>query len=261
MKRVLTSFSYDPQGCKRVAYATDLAKRLGRKLIIFLPNGVDKRLTLTAQVCGRSEFELLTFELQYIHSYLRQQGIVMEDVVVEFKRDSLGRCVFKTSDMIVSHDFSVSQSLTVLFPRNESSVFARGEGPLMIPFGVGPTALQVLSSCLPLIKIFGQPVLFYHTTWEKKGMSSSQPRDHMCRAAYDVLAQLCAKAHAEGIAYGEYIEKVSFVESGIVRAALEQGVSLLIMGRAKDVGRGSYVDQVLERSPIPVLVMGSKVLS
>jgi len=52
------------------------------------------------------------------------------------------------------------------------------------------------------------------------------------------------------------IETADTVEYGIVQAALDRDCALIVMTRGRENVRGSYVQRVLERSPVPVLSLG-----
>ena len=78
----------------------------------------------------------------------------------------------------------------------------------------------------------------------------------MCDGAKKNLAVLCAMCEEQGVAYRHSIEGARDVSEGIVRAALRENSSLLVMARGVDTGKGSYVDQVLKRSSVPVMIVG-----
>jgi len=56
--------------------------------------------------------------------------------------------------------------------------------------------------------------------------------------------------------YRTIIENAENVPVGILRAALCEDCNLILMARGRHTGKGSYVDQVLDRSAIPTLVIG-----
>ena len=260
MTRVIVSFINDPQGRQRVAFASDLAIKLGRKLIILFPEEDRWRRHLVQKTQGDA-VPFVSIVPHLIEAELRERGLVDDRVTFELKRGSIHGRVYELNDLLVTHDVSAPNGLTVISLRNETSVFGHGEGPVMIPFGSGSTAVQVLRAAIDVIKSLGQSVIFYHTTWSEDAVSSDSPKDHMCPSAQDILLQLHALAAEHEIVSEEIIECASVVDGGIVSSALQHNVALLVMGYAGNVGRGSYVDQVKERSPIPVMVMGTQVMS
>src|SRR5262249_53370466 len=62
---------------------------------------------------------------------------------------------------------------------SENSLECRGNGSLVIPFGAYESGKQAAAIGIPLAKALGKPVIFWHTTLKRPGLTSSVPAEHM----------------------------------------------------------------------------------
>ncbi|MDO8622001.1 MAG: universal stress protein, partial [bacterium] len=144
------------------------------------------------------------------------------------------------------------RSTWTVAPQGETGVLVRGAGPVCIPLGDGESGSWASLLGIPIARALGLSVVFYHTTWRNPAVASDEARAHMDPDAQLVLATAHQRAVAAGVAYHTIVEMADGVAEGIVRAALRERCSLIITARGRATGRGSYVDQLLAESPIPV---------
>lgn len=149
---------------------------------------------------------------------------------------------------------STRRDVHVLAPRAESSVYA---GVAMVPLGNRESGQYVLERGLPLLRGVGfHGVVFYHTTYRNPDVTSDAPGDHMDPGAVDLLGTAERAARALGLSTETMVETSPKVSDGVIAAALAARCSLIVMARGLARRGTGYVDEVLEASPVPVLVVG-----
>jgi hypothetical protein len=126
---------------------------------------------------------------------------------------------------------------------------------LLIPFGDSFGTLEPALRAVDLAKALGAEVCFYHTTWREPSRNTDNPLEHMCGAARDVLAMALHRCLTARVVPSSLIECADDIAQGVVRAALRRGSCLIVAAYGRRTFRGSYVDQVVQRSTVPVLVM------
>lgn len=145
----------------------------------------------------------------------------------------------------------------VLSPQDE---FLPGEHGLMsafIPIGSRASGRYAVEFGLPLLKRLGcMRAVFYHTTYRKPRIASSDPVDHMDPGAVELLADARASAARLGFAVESRVEAASQVVDGICMAALATRCELIVMARGLEQRGVGYADEVVAGSPVPVLVLG-----
>ena len=140
----------------------------------------------------------------------------------------------------------------VVAPQMEHSVQSRGDGPMCIPLGNDESGSYASLVGIPIARALGVPVRFYHTTWKNSAVASADPREHMAADAREVLATAERRADVQRVPYRTVVEMADGVAEGVIRAALRERCCAIITARGRGTGRGSYVDQLIDESPIPV---------
>lgn len=244
-------FSDTPEGATALTFAANLNRSAGSgKLAVYV--GVDAacRQIAQAQSEKNADLEQHLRVLTHVQTLTDLSGAEVE--VVDY--DPAVKIVFPTHMVIVSHDLVADLcDRNVLTPYDEASLDARGEGPFIIPFGDGDSGLDAASVGLPLAVKLGRSVVFYHTTW-RSGVDSSDARDHLCPEAEDNLTELEAAAQLLGVQFKTRLEMAPDVAEGILHTAASESASLIVLARGRKTKVGSYVNQVLEQSPIPTMV-------
>lgn len=158
--------------------------------------------------------------------------------------------------LFVAHELdAVSRRAHVLLPFDERTVFGRGKGGILLPFSDGSSGPDAFPLAFHLAKQLGVPLIAYHTTWPKDGETSTHPQYHMCEGAQQVQLSLAAKTYDTGVELRFVIELAEEVVAGIVRAALVNHASMIVMARGGKTLVGCYVERTLQQSPVPVLAV------
>ncbi len=137
---------------------------------------------------------------------------------------------------------------------------------ILVPFGSGESgrkamlvAVQVVKR-LKINKYIGTELLFYHTTWRKPGEHSEDGWKHLSDDARNSALALMRIAAGNELPYRYQIDIcASTVPGGIITCALTHEVGLIVMARGSEVRVGSYVDQMIELSPVPLLIAQQEV--
>lgn len=156
------------------------------------------------------------------------------------------------------------QDFHVLDPANEGSLSVRSQGPILVPFSDGDTGLMVANIAFELAeqrrRTAGVPletpeVILYHTTWSTPRALSDDALDHVCTAAVRVMLEMERLATERGIKYSVIVEKHDDVVQGVVEIAQQVNASLVVVARGARIHQGSYVQRLLQQSPIPMFVV------
>lgn len=129
--------------------------------------------------------------------------------------------------------------------------------PLVVPIGDGESGITGARVAAALAARLGAPLRFYHTTWRNPECVSEFPNDHVSGAADTVLRIARLAATAARVPHETVIETAPDVTDGMIRAAIRFHASCVVVARGGRTGKGSYVDQLLAESPIPVLVVSA----
>lgn len=154
---------------------------------------------------------------------------------------------------------AVRRDANVLVAFDERTVFGRGRGGLLLPFGDGSSGPDALPITIHLARQLGVPIIAYHTTWRNEDQPSERPEDHMCAAARVVQQQLARAIADSGVEVQFVIEMADEVVTGVIRAALAHNARMIVMARGGKTLVGCYVARVLQQSPIPVLAVADPV--
>ncbi len=251
-QRFCVVFSDTPEGATALTFAANLNKLTGSgKLLVHVR--VKAQCSQMAQgACGKNaDLE----QRQRVFAHVQTlTGLSENDIeLVEF--DSTGSVAFPAGSIVVDHGLVSRRSdFNVLIPFDEPTLDERGSGPFLIPFGDSESDLDAADIGLPLARALNRPVIFYHTTWRNPELSSDNARDHMCEGALAVLSALEKNASALGVDFKTEVEMAPDVTEGILHSAVRNAASLIVVDRGRRTLIGSYVNQILDQSPIPTLV-------
>ena len=231
-------------GMRLFYFARNLAKRLDEMFLVTVPdvrNGDESdslKARISSSICRAADV-----------SHLDGMSISFGDLTSSIE---LGNIIF------VCESAADRQDLITLVPFDEESLTKRGDGPVLIPLGDNGSGEYAAREGIEIAKALGLSVVFYHTTWREEDVDSDDPRDHMNTGARQVLEGAIARAEELEVLYKAVPQTDLGVADGIVLAAGVHECSMILMARGTDTLKGSYVDQVLELSRIPVLVMGQE---
>ncbi len=236
---VCAHFIDTPQGKDELSYAGNLAKMLNVPLFVHVNNVSSFGDFLDLESLKNCVISLTGLP----PSHLRYGFDMHED--------------FSDMKMIfVGNGFSVDlgREVSHLVPFWEKRL-ARGDSlKVVIPFGDGESGIRAARIGIPFAKQIGSNILLWHTTWRDAQVSSEDMQLHMCEDAKNVLRTLKGMCRKGSVPFEVRVESADDVSEGIVRAALFEGASLIVMARGNETGRGSYLDQVLGRSSVPILI-------
>lgn len=251
-QRICVVFSDTPEGATALTFAADLIKMTGAgKLLLY----VRVKAQCSAMAQGASERNADNEQRQRILAHVEGLTGLTENEIDFVEFDSTLSITFPANTIVVDHGLVGRRSdFNVLIPFDEHTLDARGKGPFLLPFGDSESDLDAADVGLPLARKLGRPVVFYHTTWRSAEVASADARDHMCEGALAVLAALEAKATELGVEFKTEIETAPDVTEGILHSAVRNTASLIVVDRGRRTLIGSYVNQILDQSPIPTLV-------
>lgn len=142
-----------------------------------------------------------------------------------------------------------------LMPYDQTEPCANGKRMrILLPFAGGPSGLRAAEMAARLGRSLSDAeFVLYHTTWRNRSISSDVPALHMREEVENRRSRIESELRVIG-PHQARIELAIDVVSGIVNAALQTDADLIVMSRGRSTVRGSYVDRVLARSTVPVLV-------
>lgn len=170
----------------------------------------------------------------------------------------------RAPDMLTKHDALVVTPSEAIALGPQPYILVATSAPLFparhyqrmcIPLGNGSSNAQVAACGGTLARALGVDVLLYHTTWRDPQLRIEDPRGHLHPDAAQVLAAAQADLHAMRVRHECIVETAERVTAGIIRSALRNRCGCIVMSRGPHTGYGSYVDQVITESPIPVLII------
>src|SRR5688572_9923659 len=254
MRQVHVRFGVSPRARKELDFAIDLASRISGTLFVWTEADRAARALLAkldADAPGRE------------HAHVRDRvhlaiGRQEAGLVPIFCQGDPFRAVHDPRAILVgSREDRERPVAAIVATMGETAVGARGASEICLPFANGESALHAASTAIPLASVLGAPLLLYHTTWREDALPTDAPAErHMTAEAAETLRRIEEMCEAAGTRRRIVIETATAIAEGTVRAALNERCALIVLARGRHVGRGSYVDQVLERSVIPVLVAG-----
>lgn len=244
---VYCSYANTPKGMRTLGFAADLAHRLGSKLQVVVEargpqdprceRDVQQQERICAHVCART-------------------GLTPSDFITSFQPFGLKRLEMRSQGLVVDASLAGSRrDVSVLAPFSEPALNARGDGPILLPFGDDESALWAAGLGFSLAAALGKQVILYHTTWSEN-IDSRDPADHMCQKARRVRQILEVRAGEQQVPTNAVIEMAEHIAEGVIACAMRNRASLICTARGLKIGMGSYVDRLLDQSPVPVLVVG-----
>ena len=224
-------------GKSELRYAVSLAKRMQATLVVVAPYRTDAE-RVRALVAEWAP-EAGTFDQLHL---LRDSVPRLSDASI-----LVGACP--------QWPESARRQMHQLFPGDQESFCPPVELPkMLVPFGNGTSGLRAGRFAANFDQaIVGSKLTFYHTTWRNPVVSSDVPALHVCEGARVVQEELDERTR--GIEHAFRIETADDVTEGIVRAALDESSDLIVMARGAHTVTGNYVDRVLARTTVPVLVV------
>ena len=251
-QRICVVFSDTPEGATALTFAADLNKMTGAsKLLVYVR--VKAQCSRMAQ--GASDQNADDEQRHRVIAHVQALTGLSEKEIAFVDFDSTASIDFPANSIVVDHGLVARRSdFNVLIPFDERRLDERGDGPFLIPFGDSESDIDAADVALPLAHKLRRPVLFYHTTWRNAEIASPNARDHMCEGAVAVLTALEAKATELGLDFKTEVETAPDVTEGILHSAVRNAASLIVVDRGRRTLIGSYVNQLLDQSPIPTLV-------
>lgn len=209
-----------------------------------------KRIVVSL-MCNRSGEARLT----YARDLANLLGVPLE-TLPGAGDDDLRQFDYRESDVLVAPR-PVRDDVTTLVPFDESGLLMRGlEKKVLIPLSGDESGLYAAREAMPLLVRLGFGIVFWHSTWRDTLVSSAAPKDHMLASAKVTAMQAEDIACEYGVPFESVVETAETIEGGLVLAACLRRCPLIVMARGRNTVIGSYVDDVLDGSHIPVLVMG-----
>lgn len=238
---IIVPLRYDRKGQQLLSYGVDLANRMERPMRFGVRAGMDidpenEQARLRENRC--MSMLALAGANRTIHSYM-------------------SRATHDPHQHIRIADKSHVQSEEVVcVPFDEKEVAPHWRGKVMVPFGDGESGRYAFDEAVSILQALRLPILFWHTTWRRNGLESENAMEHMCDAALDNLCELEKSAREHGLTHSISVEMTDSVVHGGLLTALKQCCRLMVVARGKQTGKGSYVDQWLGHSTVPMLIMG-----
>lgn len=259
---VIVAYEETESGRSAVRYAASLGRALEVPTFVKVQSGtVQQHNLLPAReqdLCAALNAERNRVErrvMRLADVLISTEGLVM----VQSTSRPLAAHAFSTTQIVVSAGLARERCVaSIIDPKFDPVVGAWEKGPIVVPFGVSESGKVAARAAIPIAKQLRRPVLFYHTSWRNGDVSSDDPHDHlsvMQRACGDFLGSL---AQDSGVASEIVYALADAVHGGIIDAAMRAGATMIVMVRSPMVGKGSYVDQVLDASPLPVCVVRSQ---
>lgn len=248
MREIHVRFGLAPDDRRCLTYAADLAALLNGYLHAWLPpdEGVERLMEGAVPSAFDTEQRLVARRLG---------GIVAPEVRYVVRHGNISKEAVGTGGIAVGPRGGRLTDVVSVVPMNEEQPLRRGRGPICVPFGKGESAVRACEAALTLASKLKLDIVFYHTTWKDERLpEDAGPEAHMLPEALGILRALSRRAEAHRIRTETVIETAPTVVGGILAFALERGCSFIAMARGPEIGRGSHVDQALERSVIPLIV-------
>lgn len=252
MTQITCFYRRTAQGRLALRFAADLVNLLqetSSPLALYLEPGEGEALLLACT--QRSPADLIR----------EQNSLVLADAanLTGFSIDEIAVTAVETQGILVDHTMAFERAdLDVLYPSRERALLARGRGPILVPFGDSLSAVRAAQIALDLAGRLALPVVFYHTTWKDDTVQSEKPDDHMCNGAKMAAGALKQLAQGARVEFTFAIETADDVADGILQCAMRHSARLIVMPRSAKTTIGCYVNQVLGKTPIPLLAVAAR---
>jgi len=255
MRGVHVRYGFSPRSHEELVFAIDLAHRLSGRLFVWTETDLDAR----ALIKSLGSPNLAEREHAHVSDRVRMLiGRMEAGLTPRFCNGDPLRAVRDPDSIVIGTDDAKGRPVAAaIATMGEPAIGARGGGEVCLPFANGESALHAASAAIPIAAKLGMSLLLYHATWRDDGLpTDAPPARHMTAEASAVFDGIVELANGAGVKHRVIVETATAIAEGTVRTALNEHCALIALARGRHVGRGSYVDQVLERSVIPVLVAG-----
>ncbi|KKW32266.1 MAG: hypothetical protein UY76_C0034G0008 [Candidatus Uhrbacteria bacterium GW2011_GWA2_52_8d] len=211
------------------------------------------------------------FQLMYVADIYGPQGtgpvfiadqLRLEETVVE--KIPPGQIEYLLVDsrvsLFVTPVLPQRRDLNVLLTREVPALKLECGRCVLVPFGKGDSGVRAARLGVRLAKGLDLPVVFYHTTWRKPGVESIDGWDHLHDEARKVAQTLRGIACQQNVFFIFDIQiQAPSVFAGIIVASFKRHAAMIVMARGTNILRGSYVSQMAESSPVPLLILADEV--
>jgi hypothetical protein len=251
-------------GMSALAFAADLVQRMqATRLTVFVREDSESGNLLSGgQDAAGQQLAFITTE---VRQSLPQLPADRLDIVPLQSVAPSRSCCGQPQLSIGEHHLLVDDEVAdkqddcdVLVPFGETGLLARGNGPVLLPFGHGESPFEAARLALELAAALQLEVVFYHTTWTDPEVDSKDPLDHVCDAAKAVQARLEKMAAAASLQFRTIVECADDVVEGLLHCAMREQACLIAMSRSFKTVSGCYVDHALVQSPAPLLIAARK---
>ncbi len=253
---VCAIFRSTPDSMANLLFAASLLKLTGSKYlnVLVLQHGYRGYLaTGWARVGAMRQADLVGAEVERI------TGLPPELIRILDGGEQLATMRFPERALVVDDHLSLARTdVHSIATWGETSFTRRAGKSVLVPFGDGEAGVRAAAFVQPLVTGLGLKFVFYHTTWRDPKIASDDPHVHMCAPASRIRSQLEELARAAGTPFQTVIEMADDVVEGSLHCAMRVQASLIADARGPNTMMGSYVDQMLAQSPVPVLVVANR---
>lgn len=239
-------------GCSRIRYAADLAKRIRANLFVLAPSGD----------CNLTDVDFVRYTESVFLKGLIQGSVGNLDAEValgspEALKSWMGRYGRITAVTGLGDD-DIFQSVSRIYSADEHQVCRSSETRLVVPIGRNPPSESLIETVKGLAGRLGAQVTIYHTTWpDPKLPPNSEALFHMVPEARVAAAEFAKRLSPVSTQLS--VEMAPAVTAGIHQHALRRGACLIVMTPGERVVRGSYAEELIHRSSVPVLFVSREV--
>jgi hypothetical protein len=259
LPRSIGVFFPDGESFSEILYAASLAKLLGIPLKVFVATDSEAWMSFLAESEAYTN-ERVIFD-RFRHRLDSESGIIIDQA--QFIRYDGLFFGAETSALaegmwLVSNRHALeARRVPIIAPMDETAVFRNEQPGILIPFGNGNASRQTIIHGLAIAgKLHGKASL-WHTTWENESLPKETPAtEHMDAEAYRVMWLGLAEAERRMIPCEHTIVMAPTVVGGIVDAAIQQDVDLVVITGSIRVARGNHCDAVCMQLAhvVPVLI-------
>ncbi|MBI4433960.1 universal stress protein [Candidatus Uhrbacteria bacterium] len=157
--------------------------------------------------------------------------------------------------LVVQPEQADASDAMIVIATTEPHCAPRGNRSLCIPLGNGSSGIRAMEFGIALARTLDTDIVLYHSTWRDPRIHIEDPKAHVCADARRVIDAAQIRLGTVHARCALVIETAERVAAGIIRTALRQRAAAIVMSRGTHTGYGSYVDQVVRESPIPVIIV------
>ena len=260
MSKVYVKYQRTRDGLNALRYAHDAARLFSDEPLVVLVARDPRAKDVLQSAFAKADAALSDNVAEAVRALLGDSNAAF---VVQPYNQTSGPEI-PTDAIVIDPEPNDDGEFACIYPANESSVEGRGHGPVLITFSDGVTGLVAAEALFKVIKRWrlvrteeqkGPDVVFYHTTWPDPDAPSTDPVDHLCETALRIKLALEQAARDHSITYKTIVETHRDVAAGVIEASNREGAVMIAMDRSDEVSQGSYVDQTVEQSPVPIFIV------